>query len=182
VGRAIVTVEGIRRLALGGALPFVDAATATAAQLSDAPRTVAQADADPDVTLEVGSVFLRLMDLGADSSANAQSQVNRTEVVVLASPAVPTATPRAASQPTNTPVPPRDPDPDAARRSGRRDGHASVGHVPDRHAAVHAAGLAAVDAAGRPEHADSGADPGSPANRDPDEHGDPHCDRARRCP
>ena len=48
VGRAIVTAEGIRRLALGGAVPFSDGGTVTAAAPSDDPQQVALTDADPE--------------------------------------------------------------------------------------------------------------------------------------
>jgi uncharacterized protein YkwD len=115
VGRAIVTVDGIRRLALGGAVPFMDGAPATALlpDESDAPRTVALADAestaDPDGEPEAGMTFLRLADTGA----------GRTDAVVLASPVAATPTPKSASQsvaatsvpptavpPTATSVPP----------------------------------------------------------------------------
>jgi hypothetical protein len=110
VGRAIVTVDGIRRLALGGAVPFSDGSAVTAALLPDEPRTVAQADtasaADPDVTLEEGSTFLRIADLGTNGIASARVQVSRSDAVVLASPVVPTPTAKTASQATTTPVPP----------------------------------------------------------------------------
>jgi uncharacterized protein YkwD len=107
VGRAIVTTDGIRRLALGGALPFWDGTTTTAAAAPDDPRTVARAEADsttsPDVPLESGSIFLRLHDTGA----NARSQPGRTAAVVMASPA-PTSSSRVTSaEITPTAAPPR---------------------------------------------------------------------------
>ena len=76
VGRAIVTADGIRRLALGGAVPFSDGAVAAAALLLDEPATVALADGagsadDPDVTLGESSVFMRLADTGAGAATHA---------------------------------------------------------------------------------------------------------------
>ena len=113
-----MTVDGIRRLALGGAVPFSDGGVVTTALLSNEPATVAQADGesadDPDVTLEAVSTFLRLADMGASTAMSAVGQTGRTDAVVLASPVAATSTPKAVSQtvaatsvpPTATSVPP----------------------------------------------------------------------------
>ena len=109
VGRAIVTVDGIRRLALGGAVPFADGGAITAALLSDEPRQVAQTDAtsddDADVTLETVSTFLRIVDTDTNGSVSARTQLGRTDAVVLASPVAVTPTVKTSSAATNTPVP-----------------------------------------------------------------------------
>jgi uncharacterized protein YkwD len=74
VGRAIVTPDGIRRLALGGAVPFADGNTVTAFLFSDDETEVALGESESD------GLFLRMFD-GA-----------RTEAAVQASPVAATAT------------------------------------------------------------------------------------------
>jgi uncharacterized protein YkwD len=95
VGRALVTVDGVRRLALGGAVPFTDGSTVTALLLSDEADEVALADAtsanDPEVTLGEGTTFMRFT--AANQEASVQGQPGRIDAVVLASPAAVTATP-----------------------------------------------------------------------------------------
>ena len=113
VGRAMVTVDGIRRLALGGAVPFTDGSTVTAAAPGDDSRTVALADADPHVTLGESSIFFRLADSGLDGILNSMAQVGQQGAVALASPAPFSATsttgteqaPAAATPATATSVP-----------------------------------------------------------------------------
>lgn len=126
VGRAIVSTDGIRRLALGGAVPFVEAGSVTASTNGTTPaadpREVAMTEtdtvADPDVTLGAGSIFLRLADdAGADAflaSVAGLGQPSQTGVVALASPPAISATSpvrqadvTATTVPaTATPVPP----------------------------------------------------------------------------
>jgi uncharacterized protein YkwD len=115
VGRAIVTTDGIRRLALGGAVPFVEAGNVTASTNGAAPAAdpheVAMADAaasaDPDVTLGAGSIFLRLADdAGTGAFLAGVASSGQTGVIALASPPAvsATATVRTADV-TATPVP-----------------------------------------------------------------------------
>jgi uncharacterized protein YkwD len=115
VGKAIVSTDGIRRLALGGAVPFVEAGSVTASMAGATPAAdqheVAMGAADdPDVTLGAGSIFLRLAD---DASADAflasvasLGQPGPTGVVALASPPAVSATSTVrTADVTATPVP-----------------------------------------------------------------------------
>ena len=107
VGRAIVSAEGLRRLALGGAVPFSSGSAASAGLQNDAPRAVAQRDAsagaDADVVLEEGRTFLRISDADADTTSPMQS----ARPAIIGSPVVATPTPRSALQLTTQPVQPR---------------------------------------------------------------------------
>ena len=124
VGRAIVTPDGVRRLALGGALPLVDgAATQTTAEGSPSPdaHSIAFADSPSEAggTLDGdgNGLFLRAIDLGGAGTSTSMSLATRGDVVALASPTAgdplptattvpPTAVPPTAVPPTATPVPP----------------------------------------------------------------------------
>lgn len=99
VGRAMVTPDGIRRLALGGSLPFADGSTVSAFLQGHSTPQVAAADTnDPDVTLIAGATFLRI-DGAADSLRNSLALVGRNDITVLASP-----TARIVSQATTVPT------------------------------------------------------------------------------
>jgi uncharacterized protein YkwD len=102
VGRAMVTPDGIRRLALGGSLPFADGNTVSAF-LHDAfaPQLAAADTTDPDVTLTDGTTFLRI-DQTADSFQNSLALVGRNDITVLANPTVRVAS---AGTPTVIPTP-----------------------------------------------------------------------------
>ncbi|MCC7369406.1 MAG: hypothetical protein IT306_13340 [Chloroflexi bacterium] len=113
VGRAIVTTDGIRRLALGGAVPFADGNAATAFLFSDETSEVALGESTTD------SPFLRMMGRMTGDATG--------ELVALASPVAATSTPTPSgrvaaatttpssrtadatttpvTQPTSTPVP-----------------------------------------------------------------------------
>jgi uncharacterized protein YkwD len=90
VGRAIMTPDGIRHLALGGAIPFVDApATTAAAEPSTEPRSVAFAGAPgeaSDSDDSTATVFLRAMDVHGTGLLSATGAAGQSGAVVLASP------------------------------------------------------------------------------------------------
>jgi len=99
VGRAIVTPDGVRHLALGGAIPFFDGTkpTTTAdARPSAEPSSVAFAWStfDDDETGDAGDgIFLRAMDARGDGLLSATGLIGRSSVVEQASPVAATATP-----------------------------------------------------------------------------------------
>lgn len=109
VGRAIVTVDGVRRLALGGSVPFAENGPATASLLPDDGEQVALADtdgaagadADGDVRLGEGAVFMRLAESGSNDGARVSALGGQPGVTVLASPVAAAPT----SAPTSTPTP-----------------------------------------------------------------------------